>query len=434
LLALFGLGTALAAEVSIPHERYVLDNGLTVVLHEDHSLPQVVVNIWYEVGAKDERPGRTGFAHLFEHLMFMGTSRLPGSGFDDLMEAHGGWNNAWTSEDATDYYDAGPAELLPTLLWMEADRMDGLAGAMTAEKVDKQRDVVRNERRQSYEDSPYGVMWLALPRVLFPEGHPYAHTVIGSHEDLEAAGLDDVVSFFQTWYTPDNASLVIAGDFESAAVKPLVAQLFGALPRGPGVERIEAPPVDRPQVPLTELQDDVQTPRSWMFWHSPPALQDGDAEHDLIAEIMGGGRASRLYQRLVVEEGLATDVGCSQWSQLLGSVFAVSLTPAEGVELSAIEAIAQEELERLAAEGPTDDELARARNGYQYGFLEQLESLHARASMLNRYLSLTGESDHVAADLARYQNADSAAISRHASRLSADRRAIVRVLPEPEEQ
>ena len=173
--------TALAQEASleIPFEEYQLENGLNVILHHDPALPQVVVNTWYGVGSKDEKPGRSGFAHLFEHLMFMGTERLPGSGFDDLMEAHGGWNNAWTSQDATDYYDVGPSNL-PISPWMEADRMDGLDAAMTQDKLDLQREVVRNERRQSSEDTPYGVLWLEMSTALYPEDHPYGHTVIGT--------------------------------------------------------------------------------------------------------------------------------------------------------------------------------------------------------------------------------------------------------------
>ncbi|HNH46811.1 MAG TPA: pitrilysin family protein, partial [Myxococcota bacterium] len=217
----------------IPFERYELPNGLQVILHEDHSLPQVVVDIWYQVGSKDEAKGRSGFAHLFEHLMFMGTNRLPGSGFDSTMEAYGGWNNAWTMEDATNYYDVGPANLLPLFLWLEADRMQDLAVAMTQEKVDLQREVVRNERRQSYEDEPYGAAWLEVPRLLYPEGHPYAHTVIGSHEDLQAASLQDVKDFFTAWYVPNNASLVVAGDFNPAEVKPLIERSFGHLPMRP---------------------------------------------------------------------------------------------------------------------------------------------------------------------------------------------------------
>ena len=179
----------------------------------------------YQVGSKDEVAGRSGFAHLFEHLMFMGTTRLPGSGFDDLMESKGGWNNAWTSEDATDYFDVGPSQLVELFLWMEADRMDGLDGAMTQEKLDLQRDVVRNERRQSVEDTPYGVIWEALPGALYPEDHPYGHSVIGTHEDLQAAEVADVLAFFRTWYVPNNASLVVAGDFDPVQVKEAIQKL-----------------------------------------------------------------------------------------------------------------------------------------------------------------------------------------------------------------
>ncbi|MDP6933206.1 MAG: pitrilysin family protein, partial [Myxococcota bacterium] len=231
-LAAFLHGSLPARAIEIPHERYQLDNGMQVILHEDHSLPQVVVNLWYQVGSRDEEPGRSGFAHLFEHLMFMGTDRVPESQFDQTMEAHGGWNNAWTSEDATDYYDVGPANLLETLIWLEADRLDGLAKAMTQQKLDLQRDVVRNELRQSVEDSPYGEVWQVLPTTMFPSGHPYAHPVIGSHEDLEAATLEDVVSFFHTWYVPNNASLVIAGDFDPASARETVQRLFGHLEAG----------------------------------------------------------------------------------------------------------------------------------------------------------------------------------------------------------
>ena len=424
---------AAAAELAIPHEAYQLPNGLQVILHPDPSLPQVVVNIWYEVGAKDEVVGRTGFAHLFEHLMFMGTERLPGSGFDDLMEARGGWNNAWTSEDATDYYDVGPAELLDTLLWMEADRMDGLDRAMTRKKVDKQRDVVQNERRQSYEDSPYGVAWLAMPEVMYPPGHPYAHTVIGSHEDLRAADLDDVIGFFRTWYVPRNASLVVAGDFDPARVKPLIAEWFGALEDRPVPERAAPPPVPRPMRALTELTDDVELARGWMLWHSAPALQPGDAELDVLAAILSDGPASRLYQNLVAGQAVATEAEAYQMSARLGSIFIVELAPAEGQTLDAVEAAAQAELARLAAEGPTDEELRRVLNGLEHDFLRGLEDLQTRASMLNRYRSLTGDPGFIAQDLARYRAVDAAAVRRAAAALTADARALIRVNPQAPE-
>jgi len=432
-LALGPVALAETPELSIPFERYQLDNGLDVILHVDHTSPQVVVNTWYDVGAKDEVLGRTGFAHLFEHLMFMGTERLPDDGFDVFMERHGGWNNAWTSEDATDYYDVGPSHLTELLLWMEADRMDALSKAMTQEKLDKQRDVVRNERRQSYEDSPYGVVWLAMPTALYPVGHPYAHSVIGSHEDLEAATVEDVVTFFDTWYVPANASLVVAGDFDPVQAKGWIDQTFGQVPERKAPERDAAPaPVDKPVAPLTELTDQVQASRTWMLWHTPAAFADGDAAMDVLSGVLSDGRASRLYARLVTDAGAATEVDTGQWSQQYGSVFMVALTPADGQTCDAVEALAMEELTRLATEGPTEEELARVKAGLRVSFLRSLEDVQARASLLNRYRILTGDPGYLAHDLARYEAVDASAVKAAAASLSAERAAILRVHPEEE--
>ena len=247
LFPVFLLVTMNAQAIEIPHEEFQLNNGLNVILHQDDSLPQIVVNLWYGVGSKDEEKGRSGFAHLFEHLMFMGTVNLPGSGFDERMEAHGGWNNAWTSEDATDYYEAGPSNLLETFIWMESDRMRDLARAMTQEKLDLQRDVVRNERRQGVEDTPYGIIWEAMSPALYPEDHPYGHTVIGTHEDLQAAEVEDVVRFFNTWYVPNNASLVIAGDFDPIQASAWVRQYFGSFHPGNLPDRKSTAKVVLPQ-------------------------------------------------------------------------------------------------------------------------------------------------------------------------------------------
>ena len=381
------------------------------------------------MGSKDEVEGRSGFAHLFEHLMFMGTSRLPDSGFDDLMEAHGGWNNAWTSEDATDYYEVGPTNLLQTLLWMEADRMDGLAGAMTQEKLDLQREVVRNERRQSLEDAPYGVLWLEMPQALYPEGHPYAHSVIGSHEDLQAATLGDVVGFFNSWYVPNNASLVVAGDFDPEQVKVWVQQYFGSL------EPVELAPrpnpewVELPQQTEVELTDQVQVPMSMLLWHTPAALQDWDAAFDFVASILGDGRTSRLYRRLIHEDQLALEVDAHQGSQMLQSVFMISVKPSESHTLEEVEAAITEELARLAAEGPTDVELERVRNSMEVSFLEELEPLRECASAMNRYRYLTGQTDFVQQDLARYRAVTGEDVRAAAQKLSEDRRCIMRVRP-----
>ena len=415
---------------SIPVEHYTLPNGLDVMLHVDRSAPQVVVNLWYDVGSKDELPGRSGFAHLFEHLMFMGTTRLPGAGFDEQMEAHGGWNNAWTSEDATDYFEVGPSHLLPLFLWMEADRMDGLSHAMTRQKLALQREVVRNERRQSDEDTPYGVVWLALPTALYPEGHPYAHPVIGSHEDLQAATVQDVKDFFATWYVPSNASLVVAGDFEPAAVKPEIERLFGSIPAGTPPARTPPAPVDLPARPLVELTDQVAVPKAWFAWHTVPVFAPGDAAHDIVASVLSGGRAARLHRRLVVDSQVAQEVSAAHYSQAYGGVFLVEITPADGQTLESVEAAVQAEIDRLATEGPTPEELARVRTNLQTDALRGLESLQDRASALNRYFVTRGEPDSLAWDLSRTAAVDAEAVKAAAARLTVARRATLRVRPE----
>ena len=418
-----------AQDLSIAHEQYQLDNGLNVILVEDHSLPKVVINLWYGVGSKDEVVGRTGFAHLFEHLMFMGTTRLPDSGFDDLMEGYGGWNNAWTSEDATDYYDVGPSNLATTFLWMEADRMEGLAQAMTQEKLDLQREVVRNERRQSYENAPYGQVWLEMPSALYPEGHPYAHSVIGSHEDLEAAQTQDVVDFFNAWYVPNNASLVVAGDIDVQATKAEIERLFGGIPAVPVAARARLPVPDKPAKDLVEVTDtSVEVPLSILAWNTAGAFQPGDAELDLVGGVLARGRSSRLYRRLV-DTGIALEVSASQYSQLHSSIFMVDFKPAEGHTVEELEAIVLEEIATLAAEGPTAEELERVLNGYELAFVQGLESLDARASALNRYQYLVGTPDYLAQDLARYRSATAQDIQGAAAALVRDNACIFHVFP-----
>jgi predicted Zn-dependent peptidase len=238
----FILPAGVARAQDLKYEKYKLDNGMTVILHEDHSLPVAGVNLWYRVGSKDEPQRRSGFAHLFEHLMFMGTERVPGNKFDTIMEGGGGANNASTSSDRTNYFSSGPAPLLPTLLWLEADRLEDLARTMDQEKLDKQRDVVRNERRQSYENRPYGKVELEIPEIMYPAGHPYHIPVIGTHEDLEAATVSDVKDFFATFYVPANVALCVAGDFDPKVIRPLITDLFGGLPHGGTPKRRTAEP------------------------------------------------------------------------------------------------------------------------------------------------------------------------------------------------
>jgi len=427
---LLAVPAAPAAALSLKNETYQLDNGLTVILHEDHSLPQVVVDTWYGVGSKDEVEGRTGFAHLFEHLMFMGTGRLPGSGFDDLMEAKGGWNNAWTSEDETNYYDVGTSEMLDLLLWMEADRMDGLGKAMTQDKLDLQRDVVRNERRQTSEDQPYGEAWLEMPAALFPAGHPYAHSVIGSHEDLQAASVDDVKQFFATWYVPNNARLVVAGDFDPAQAKATIQRYFGPIERVELPQRSDHAQPDRPVVSELSLTDQVALPATILMWHSARVLTDDDAALDMLSTILSQGRSSRLYDRFVHSEGRANTIEAAQMSSMLGSEFMVFTLANPGEDLVALQDDIQAELDRMAAEGPTDAELERARNALETGYIQDMESLRSRATALARYHYLKGDPDWLAQDMARYAGVSAEDIQGAAASLSADRRLTIHVLPE----
>ncbi|MDP2307828.1 MAG: pitrilysin family protein [Pseudomonadota bacterium] len=430
LAFLSSAGSALAQDIAF--ERYDLPNGLQVILHEDHSLPQVVVDIWYQVGSKDESPGRSGFAHLFEHLMFMGTDRLPGSGFDQVMEAYGGSNNAWTMEDATNYYEVGPPNLLSTFLWMEADRMEALGKAMTQEKVDLQREVVRNERRQSYEDEPYGVAWLEVPTLLYPAGHPYAHTVIGSHEDLQAASLQDVKDFFASWYVPNNASLVVAGDFDPAAVKPLIEKYFGHIPSRELPARPNPALVSAPQKARVEVTDQVQFPQVNLFWHTPASYAAGDAELQLVASLLGEGESSRLYTKLVVA-GLAQEVTVMQSPTQLGSAFIVSATAMEGVSPERLEAAIVKEIGAVAASPPSASEMARLKNQFEYGFLSGLESLLQRATQLNEYDAYTGSPDYLAKDLARFRGVTAEGLTTAtATYLKPDLAGRIVVQPEPE--
>jgi zinc protease len=425
----------LAAAQQVAFEKYKLDNGLTVILHEDHSLPVVTVNTWFRVGAKEEAPGRSGFAHLFEHLMFMGTERVPGGQFDIIMENGGGSNNATTSFDRTNYFSSGPSTLLPTLLWLDADRFEDLGRTMTQEKLDRQRDVVRNERRQVIENAPYQKAELLITEIMFPGDHPYHNEVIGTHEDLEAATVNDVKDFFATFYVPNNASLVVAGDFDPAVVKPLIAELFGTIRPGlPPVHRTY-PPVKLGRVVTATTLDQVQLPKIAMAYHSPAAYEEGDAEMDLVAAVLSEGKSSRLYKRLVLEDQIAVDVSAYQSSAKLQSVFRIDVLVPPGVDLSRVEQAVDEEVARLLDEGVTQAELDQRVATIEMAKLAQLQSVQAKADKLNEYEFYFGTPDGFKRDLDRYRNATPQRVQEWARKvLTQDSRLIVRVLPEQPER
>lgn len=413
LLALVLMPLAPAQPQEIPHTDFTLDNGLKVILLPDRRLPLVCVNLWYYVGSKDETRGRSGFAHLFEHLMFMGTKGVPYPEFDVRIETYGGSNNATTSEDRTNYYEMGPRALLETFLYLEADRMATLGASMTQEKLDTQRGVVRNERRQSYENRPYGKAQLELPQRLYPESHPYHHPVIGSHEDLEAATVKDVRDFFDNFYVPSNAALVVAGDFDAAEARRLVERHFGPLPARPAAPRVsEAPPVKLEGTKDLFLQDSVELPMIDFVWPSPAIFRDGDADLDVLASILGGGKSSRLYRSLVYEKELAQEVNVYQSSGYLGSELHVRVLAQPEASLAEIEAEVDRQVSTLLKEGPTERELQRAKNRIDTSFWLGMEGLLERADRLNLYQFHFGTADGLARDRARYD-----AVTRESVRL-----------------
>ena len=415
---------------TFPFERFTLPNGMEVVLHQDRSLPKVVVNTWFKVGSKDEEEGRTGFAHLFEHLMFMGTGRVPDNQFDVIMETGGGWNNASTGNDRTNYFSEGPSSLLPTLLWLDADRLDSLDDYMTQAKLDSQRAVVRNERRQTSENVPYGKASLVIPELIYPIGHPYHHPVIGSHEDLEAATVEDVVNFFRRWYVPENASLVVSGDFDIEATRALIEQLFGAIGGEPLPPRTTPAAVTLHGVRSAQLSDDVEFPKLFLTWTSPAHFAPGDGEMDLVAAILAEGPSSRLVNKLVLEEGLAQDVEAAQYSGQLGSEFHIEVLPTRGVDLDTLKGAVLEVLEEFKREGPTVAELQRVKAQTKADFLRRAEDLGRRTDAMNSYLGAFGTPDGFGLDLARWTTPSREDVRTWAARVLGPDHVDLRVYPE----
>ncbi|HEY4117486.1 MAG TPA: pitrilysin family protein [Byssovorax sp.] len=417
-------------KLDVPNSKFTLDNGMVVILAEDHALPMVVTNLMVKVGSRFEEKGRTGFAHLFEHLMFMGTNLVPTKMYDGWMEKEGGWNNANTGEDRTDYYDVGPARTLPLLLWLEADRFGALGKEMTLDKLNAQREVVRNERRQTSENTPYGKVELRLPELLFPDGHPYHHPVIGSHADLQAAEVKDVQSFFARWYVPNNVTLCVAGDFDPADVKARVTSLFGTLPRGDVPAAPAAPPSKLTSIVRETMPDNVQMPKIIMAWQSPAHYAPGDAELDLVSVVLDHGKASRLYKALVYDKPIAQEVHAEQHSLDVGGYFTIEAIPRKGVTLDQLEAAIDAELAKLLAAAPGDAELQRAKNQFETGFVERLQSLAARAALLNDYQTSQGDPNYADKDLARYRAVTSSGLLSVAkATLTPGARVILRVVP-----
>ncbi|MBV9482208.1 MAG: insulinase family protein [Acidobacteria bacterium] len=415
---LLGLGHAKArnspqgptnALPEIKYQKFKLKNGLDVILYEDHRLPLVAVNIWYHVGPANERMGRTGFAHLFEHMMFEGSKHVGPKAHFRYLEAAGASDiNGTTDFDRTNYFETLPSNQLELALWLESDRMGYLLATLDREKLANQRDVVRNERRQSVENAPYGLVEEGLFHELFPPTHPYYADVIGSHRDIENARLNDVREFFRQYYSPNNASLAITGDIDPEHARELVEKYFASIPAGPSVPKISVkPPVIASEKRAT-VSDTVELPRVYMGWITPPIFTRGDAESDLLAQLLGGGKSSRLYKSLVYEKQIAQDVTVTNQSLLLGSVFEIQATAKPGVKPEALERAIKNEIAKLRDEGPTQSELERARNVIVTRKIEGLERLGGFggvADTLNMYNHYLGDPGYLAHDLERYDRA-----------------------------
>ncbi len=437
-IILCGAAASAAAQdeprISVAYERFVLPNGLNVIVHQDRTTPTISVNVWYHVGSGREKPGRTGFAHLFEHIMFEGSAHVPEGAFDEWLEAAGGNNNGSTNSDRTNYWEDVPSNALELALFLESDRMGFLLDAMSPEKVDGQRDVVKNERRQSYENRPYGMASIVIDENLYPPDHPYSWPTIGSMEDLSAASYQDVVDFFRQYYSPANASLSIAGDVDTIQARALVEKWFSDVPAGPSTS-----PIDPPAARLSEekrllLEDRVTLPRIYMAWLSPAYFAPGDAEMDLLASILSDGKNSRLYKRLVYELQIAQNVFAFQSSGELGSNFQIVATARSGHDLGELERVIQEEIDRLRREPPDQRELQRCVNQWEVRFLDGLERVGGfggKADRLNAYYIRTGNPDYFNEDLARYRAVDPGDIrSMVQTYLRDDARVVLSVVPE----
>ncbi|MBA3394068.1 MAG: insulinase family protein [Deltaproteobacteria bacterium] len=393
---------AFAEEPKINYEKFELANGLKVYVIEDHKAPTVYEVLWFQVGSKDEVANRTGFAHLFEHLMFKGSTHLPDGLMDRLLEGAGGWSNAFTSSDMTVYQNVAGSNFLEQMLWMEADRFVGLLDTFDQAKLDNQRDVVLNERRQSYENRPYGMSGLLIQEALWPKGHGYHWSTIGYVPDLQAAAVPDVAAFFKKYYVPNNATLVIAGDVKVDNVKKLVEKYFGWIPRAPAPAR----PHYKTPAPITKeivinTTDDVQVPRVYLAWRGPAGFTAEEPALDAAAAILGEGKSSRLYKRLVYDEKIAQDVSAGFHGKTLAGTFQIVVTAKPGVDPQRLIKEITEEVAKISATAPDAKELERAQNSQEASFLAGLEPTLQRAILLASYDVLAKDPDYFSKDLSR---------------------------------
>jgi zinc protease len=413
----------------INYKEITLKNGLRVIMHVDKSTPIVAVNLWYHVGSKNEVPGRTGFAHLFEHMMFQGSKHYDKDYFGPLQEA-GAAINGSTNADRTNYYEVVPSNFLELALWLESDRLGFLPDAMTMDKLNNQRDVVKNERRQRYDNVPYGTAFEKISEMMYPKNHPYHWTTIGSLEDLSAASMDDVQSFFRQYYVPNNASLVIAGDFDPKEAETLVKKYFEPLPKGAAITRPNPTQPKLEKEMRHEMEDSVQLPRIYMNWHSEPRYTQEEAALDILANVLTSGRGSRLQSKLVYDKQIVQNVFANNSAREIAGTFQIVATASKtDASLAELEKELNIEIERIKKEPPTAEEMARALNGIESSTVFGLQTILGKANQLNDYAIYLDKPDYFQKDLDRYRKVTPADVQKAAQTYLTDNRLILTIIP-----
>ncbi len=416
-------------DLNLKYEKYILPNGLQVILHQDNSVPLVAVNIWYHVGSAREKVGRTGFAHLFEHMLFQGSQNVGDDEHFRLVEDAGGDINGSTSNDRTNYYEVVPSQFLEMALWLEADRMGFLLPSMTQAKLDNQRDVVKNERRQRVDNQPYGRVMEKVSDLLYEKEHTYNWPVIGSMADLSSASMDDIKEFFKLYYAPNNASMVISGDFNLKQTKEWISKYFSTIKKGVSVSDVVTNQATLNSPKRDMMEDRVNLPMLALAWHTTPLLGKDDPALTILSNILAGGKNSRLYKTLVYDKQIAQSVSGFEYGREISGIFMMNITAKPGVTLTEIEKIVNDEISKLQSEKPTERELNRSKNSLKSGFIYSLQSVLSKADQLNEYNTFWSNPGAYKDDLARLEKVTTSDVQEAAKKYLGANRVTFSVVP-----
>ena len=416
--------------LDIPYEKYKLLNGLEIILFQNNSLPSAAVNIWYKAGSANEIKGKTGLAHLFEHMMFQGSKNVPKEMHFKYIQEAGGTLNASTSFDRTNYFEKLPANDLELALWLESDRMGFFLEALDQVKLDNQKSVVLNERLERYDNQPYGLAWEKLISSLYPEDHPYSWPTIGYATDIGSYNLEDVSNFFKSYYSPSNATIVVAGNFESDRVKNLIGKYFNDISSNGKPEKLFSDSVQLREEKHILLEDKITLERIYFAWHSPKAFQDGDAALDILSDLLTGSKNARLTRKLVYELEIAQDVTAMQFSGKYGGHFMIMVTAKPGKSLDEIKKIIFNEISILAEENISQRELQRSKNVIKSNFIYSLQNIDTIADMLNLYNFYLGEPNSFNFDLNRYNSVSETELSEVVRKYFHKNYVELRIVPE----